>query len=112
MTESAPAKMNEHATTQYNIDKEAAAKSRAESEEKLSKGKPTPTQDENDRAMMGEHIMEHEDDGSGPDPYPSAQATFNKQSESAGSSKGAYKTRESTASHTSHVTPTPTSKEK
>ncbi len=31
-------------------------------------GKPTPTQDENDRTAMGEHVIEHEDDGSGPDP--------------------------------------------
>jgi len=29
--------------------------------------RPTPTQDENDRAALGEHILEHEDDGSGPD---------------------------------------------
>ena len=82
----------------YEIEKEAAAKSRAESQEKLSKGKPTPTQEENDRAMMGEHIMEHEDDGSGEDPHPSAQTTYNKQVE--GSSKGAYKTREMKAPET------------
>ena len=81
----------------YEIEKEAAAKSRAEYEEK-SKGKPTPTQEENDRAMMGEHIMEHEDDGSGPDPYPSAQAIYNKQTEA--TSKGAYKTREMKPSDT------------
>jgi len=31
--------------------------------------RPTPTQDENDRAALGEHILEHEDDGSGPDPF-------------------------------------------
>jgi hypothetical protein len=30
--------------------------------------RPTPTQLENDRAALGEHILEHEDDGSGPDP--------------------------------------------
>ena len=29
--------------------------------------KPTPTQAENDRSAMGEHVLEHEDDGSGPD---------------------------------------------
>jgi hypothetical protein len=29
-----------------------------------TKGKPTPTQEENDRAAMGEHILEHEADGS------------------------------------------------
>ncbi|MET0708010.1 MAG: hypothetical protein ABWY82_14395, partial [Tardiphaga sp.] len=32
-----------------------------------SRGKPTPTQEENDLAMWGAHIVEHEDDGSGPD---------------------------------------------
>jgi hypothetical protein len=30
--------------------------------------KPTPTQDENDRAKMGEDVATKEDDGSGPDP--------------------------------------------
>ena len=34
--------------------------------------RPTPTQEENDRAAMGEHIVEHEDDGSGPDPFAKA----------------------------------------
>jgi hypothetical protein len=32
-----------------------------------AKGKPTPTQQENDRAKLGEHVTEKEDDGSGPD---------------------------------------------
>jgi hypothetical protein len=32
-----------------------------------TKGKPTPTQNELDRIMLGEHILEKEDDGSGPD---------------------------------------------
>jgi hypothetical protein len=34
-----------------------------------TKGKPTPTQEENDRAALGEHIPQKEYDGSGPDPY-------------------------------------------
>jgi hypothetical protein len=42
--------------------------SRKEAEERLSKGKPTPTQEEVDRAALGEHVLEKEDDGSGPDP--------------------------------------------
>jgi len=37
-------------------------------------GRPTPTQEENDRAARGEHILEHEDDGSGPDPHAEANA--------------------------------------
>jgi len=36
--------------------------------------RPTPTQDENDRSARGEHILEHEDDGSGPDPHAEANA--------------------------------------
>jgi hypothetical protein len=96
--------MTESKNPQYDIDKEAAAKSRAEAEEKLSKGKPTPTQEENDRAMMGEHIMEHEDDGSGEDPNPTAQARHNKQVEGLG--KGEYKTREMKSEHRlTHTTP-------
>jgi hypothetical protein len=42
------------------------AKSRAEYAERM-KGKPTPTQAENDAAMLGKHVHEKEDDGSGPD---------------------------------------------
>jgi hypothetical protein len=34
----------------------------------MSKGKPTPTQEENDRAILGEHVDKKEDDGSGPEP--------------------------------------------
>lgn len=49
-------------------EQEATRRSREEAAEKLSKGKPTPTQAENDRTASGEHVAEHEDDGSGPDP--------------------------------------------
>jgi len=42
--------------------------------------KPTPTQAENDRAALGEHILEHEDDGSGPDPHAEANAVAQSQS--------------------------------
>jgi hypothetical protein len=49
-------------------ERKAADKSRAEFAER-TKGKPTPTQEENDLAAVGAHILEHEDDGSGPDPF-------------------------------------------
>jgi hypothetical protein len=49
-------------------ERKVAEKSRAEFAER-TKGKPTPTQEENDLAMHGVHILEHEDDGSGPDPF-------------------------------------------
>jgi hypothetical protein len=48
-------------------EQKTAEKSRAEYAERM-KGKPTPTQAENDLAMHGGHIRQHEDDGSTPDP--------------------------------------------
>ena len=42
--------------------------------------RPTPTQEENDRAARGEHILEHEDDGSGPDPHAEANLVAQSQS--------------------------------
>lgn len=47
-------------------NREASEKSRAEADER-TKGKPTPTQEENDLAALGHHVAEHEDDGSGPE---------------------------------------------
>ncbi|MCP3471412.1 hypothetical protein NLM33_18720 [Bradyrhizobium sp. CCGUVB1N3] len=72
-------------------EKKASDKSRTEFAER-TKGKPTPTQEENDLAMCGAHILEHEDDGSGPDPHqakvleaekPSARPAGNYQTRSA-----------------------------
>ena len=70
-------------------DKELADRSRKEYEER-SKGKPTPTQEENDLAAHGAHIVEHEDDGSGPDPN---QQPRQKQSEAGKPGGGDYQTR-------------------
>lgn len=39
-----------------------------------TKGKPTPTQDENNRAALGEHVIDKEPDGSNPDPTPTNPA--------------------------------------
>ena len=58
-------------------EKKLADKSRAEYAER-AKGKPTPTQEENDLAACGAHILEHEDDGSGPDPYVTRQVEAEK----------------------------------
>ena len=55
------------AKEQLAKDKEAADRSTQEATELLSKGKPTPTQEENDLAKLGAPIESHEDDGSGPD---------------------------------------------
>jgi hypothetical protein len=48
---------------------ETREKLASEQRAKIAAGKVTPTQDENDRARLGEHIKEHADDGSGPDPH-------------------------------------------
>jgi len=66
---------------------------RAKSQEefaKRTKGKPTPTQDELDRANLGEHITEHEADGSDEEP------AVGKQSEAKPASGGGYQTRQAT----------------
>jgi hypothetical protein len=59
---------SENAKKVHAEQQKATEKSRAEFAER-TKGKPTPTQEENDLAMLGCHILEHEEDGSGPDPF-------------------------------------------
>jgi hypothetical protein len=63
------------------------------------KGKPTPTQEENDLAVLGAPVFEKEDDGSGPDPNV-RHVEANK--------PGTYQTRQSTAQHRSPPTPAST----
>jgi hypothetical protein len=55
------------AKKQYEEEKKASDKSKLEYA-RVTKGKPTPTQEENDMAMLGANILEHEPDGSDPDP--------------------------------------------
>jgi hypothetical protein len=55
----------ENAKKQLEIDRERLEKSREEFAMR-TKGKPTPTQHENDMAVLGAPI-DKEDDGSGPD---------------------------------------------
>ena len=62
-----------------------------------TKGKPTPTQEENDLAAYGVHIVEHDPDGSDPDPH--GQAGGAKAMEAQRSGRGApqgYPTRQHT----------------
>jgi len=49
-------------------EREATDRSRQQFHD-LTRGKPTPTQEENDLAACGQHFHLHEDDGSGPDPH-------------------------------------------
>jgi|SRR4029077_19619394 len=85
---------NEAAKRQLDENRVVRERSYAEYQERM-KGKPTPTQEENDRAALGEHVTEKEDDGSGPDPGVHAQQQLKqqRQSEAQSSSKGGYQTR-------------------
>jgi hypothetical protein len=67
MTKLADDPQTEAAKKAVADDKKLSDKSRAEFVER-TKGKPTPTQEENDLAVCGAHILEHEPDGSDPDP--------------------------------------------
>ena len=69
-------------------------KSKAEYMSKM-KGKPTPTQEENDLAALGAHFHEHEADGSDPDPN-----VTTRQLEPKGNAGGGYQTRRHAATHT------------
>jgi hypothetical protein len=57
----------ENAKKQLAESKKVTEKMKQDAAERL-KGKPTPTQEENDLAALGAHIHEHEPDGSDPDP--------------------------------------------
>jgi len=71
-------------------DRKLGERIRADYAERM-RGKPTPTQEENDMAACGAHILTHEDDGSGPDPF---------QTRHMEAGHGApYQTRQGTAQH-------------
>lgn len=99
MAEEHPA--TEAAKKQLQIDREASEKSRAEFADRM-KGKPTPTQEENDLAVLGAPVFEKEDDGSGPDPnmHPQGRSTE-------GRPGGSYQTRQSTPQQQRPSTSTP-----
>jgi hypothetical protein len=59
--------MPDPANEMDDVGKRLRERSMAEYNERM-KGKPTPTQAEIDAALRGEHTMEHEEDGSNPDP--------------------------------------------
>jgi hypothetical protein len=87
---------NEAAKKQLAEDRKVSDKSKEDFVER-TKGKPTPTQEENDLAVLGAHFAEHEPDGSALDP----NVTANKQIEAkkpAGA--GGYQTRQATPAAT------------
>jgi len=73
MTEYAEGTATEAARKEYEVGKQIAENIRAQYAER-TKGRPTPTQEECDMAMLGAHILHHDDDGSGPDPNVAAAA--------------------------------------
>lgn len=60
------------AKDQLAKDKEVRQRIVDETTGKTEDVKPTPTQEENDRARMGEDVVNKEDDGSGPEVNPLA----------------------------------------
>ncbi len=82
---------NSEAARQRIADaKEIVERSRAEYADRM-KGKPTPTQEENDLAAEGEHVLEHEHDGSDPDPHVEARTRKTSEAKKPG---GGYETRQ------------------
>jgi hypothetical protein len=75
---------------------EAGRKAKEESLKEFAartKGKPTPTQEENDEAALGKHIVEHEADGADPDPQGQVHRNLE------GGRGGSYQTRQSQPQH-------------
>ena len=79
-------------------NREARTKAFEHHQATVGASKPTPTQEENDLAMLGSPPKQLEDDGSGPDPHVA------KNLESQGS-KGSYQTRQATASRSGAAAP-------
>jgi hypothetical protein len=99
MADQAQATDMEAAQKQLAQEQQLTEKSKQEYAER-TKGKPTPTQQENDLAACGAHFHEHEPDGSDPDPYATKEMEAKKPT-------GGYQTRQVTSSrhaqaHTPH----------
>jgi hypothetical protein len=61
------AETNPAVKEQLAKDAEARKKATAEYATRMENAKPTPTQEENDRARLGDDVAEKQDDGSGPE---------------------------------------------
>jgi hypothetical protein len=67
MTKYAENEATENARKAYEQAKNAPQVKVAAAQQEMMKGKATPTQEELDMANLGAHIIEHDDDGSGPE---------------------------------------------
>jgi hypothetical protein len=97
----------EAARKRVDDGREAAKKSHEEYTARMA-GKPTPTQLENDLAAEGAHILEHDEDGSPPDPLGGPIVGRVMEAKPASGSHG-YETRATTAKLAARPTPTPSS---
>jgi hypothetical protein len=93
MTKYADDPATENARKALEADKKVYEKSMSEYQARM-RGKPTPTQEENDMAVLGAHILEHEPDGSDPDP--NNQAIQGRSLEADKSKPQHYQTRQQT----------------
>jgi hypothetical protein len=72
-------------------ERAAREKTQAEHREAMAKTRPTPTQIENDLAASGEHVIEHEHDGSPEEASPHVKRQAEASKSAAG--RGDYSTR-------------------
>lgn len=79
----------EPARKQLATERKASDKSKAEFVARM-KGRPTPTQEENDLHALGANFHEHEADGSDPDPHQTKHLEADKPA-------GGYQTRQTQA---------------
>jgi hypothetical protein len=84
---------NEAAKHALAEEQKATEKSKQQYADRM-KGKPTPTQEENDLAACGAHFHEHEADGSDPDPNVATTRHMEAKKPAGGTT---YTTRQSTA---------------
>jgi hypothetical protein len=92
MAEQSP--QNEAAAKQLAEERKLLARSHEEYAARM-KGRPTPSQEENDLAALGAHFTEHEPDGADPDPF-LERTPVAKQIEPAKPAGGGYQTRQAT----------------
>jgi hypothetical protein len=87
------------AATKKRLADEKAQREKAQAAQRdvMNNVKPTPTQEENDLAAMGEHVLEHEPDGSPPDPGTNQPAPLSTRAMEA-KPGGDYQTRTATPS--------------
>jgi hypothetical protein len=77
----------------HNKRREDQVKVNTEAMRRHNEARPTPTQEENDLARLGHHVMDKEPDGSGPDRVQNP-LTEEEKREMEAHGKGGYDTRE------------------